>query len=336
MDGQRRGRRRVVGRGCRRWTQLWGPVSEALSCQQTGWVKAVQSPEVIHGPVAGLFPPPPSQPDASFEACFAKCCTGCHLRGHLCWQRPVPGHPLPTHLPRRCARKPCPGLDPEPLPGVGTALGLGDPRDPTLVPFHLPLLAGQALTLNTESTHTRHAGHPWHKTQAPRRTRSAHSHSFSCYFVGIPCLCSQTGGTPFRTWAGWWLRLTWLNKSLKCHFCSMTLPIYLHLYRGFSKTFSPVALVVKNSSANAGVIKDLGSILGSRRSPRLGHGNPLQYSCLENPTDREAWQIPWGLRELETAEWLSTHIQGLLALDLRSPASSWARPCWHTVESFWW
>ena len=51
-----------------------------------------------------------------------------------------------------------------------------------------------------------------------------------------------------------------------------------------------VALVVKNPSANAGDTRDVGSIPGWGRSPGGGHGNPLQYSCLENPMDREAWQ----------------------------------------------
>ena len=49
---------------------------------------------------------------------------------------------------------------------------------------------------------------------------------------------------------------------------------------------SQVALVVKNPPANAG---DMGLIPGSGRSPGEGHGNPLQYSCLENPMDRGAW-----------------------------------------------
>ena len=44
-----------------------------------------------------------------------------------------------------------------------------------------------------------------------------------------------------------------------------------------------MALVVKNPSANAGAGKDVGLIPGSGRSPREGNGNPLQYSCLENP-----------------------------------------------------
>jgi len=48
-------------------------------------------------------------------------------------------------------------------------------------------------------------------------------------------------------------------------------------------------LVVKNLPATAGDIRDMGSIPGSGRSPRGGHGNPLQYSCLENPMARGAW-----------------------------------------------
>ena len=50
---------------------------------------------------------------------------------------------------------------------------------------------------------------------------------------------------------------------------------------------SQVALVVKNPSANAG---DAGLIPGWGRPPEGGYGNPLHYSCLENPMDREAWQ----------------------------------------------
>ena len=50
-----------------------------------------------------------------------------------------------------------------------------------------------------------------------------------------------------------------------------------------------LVLVVKNLPATAGDIRDVGSIPGSGRSPRGGHGNPLQYSCLENPMARGAW-----------------------------------------------
>ena len=51
-----------------------------------------------------------------------------------------------------------------------------------------------------------------------------------------------------------------------------------------------MALVVRNLPANAGEVRDAGSIPGWGRSPGGGHGNPLQYSCLENPMDRGAWQ----------------------------------------------
>ena len=47
-------------------------------------------------------------------------------------------------------------------------------------------------------------------------------------------------------------------------------------------------LVVKNSLANAGEVRDIGSIPGFGRSPGGGHGNPLQSSCLGHPPDREA------------------------------------------------
>ena len=50
-----------------------------------------------------------------------------------------------------------------------------------------------------------------------------------------------------------------------------------------------VALMVKNPLANAGDTRDMGSISGSGRSPRGGHGNSLQYACLENLMDRGAW-----------------------------------------------
>ena len=48
--------------------------------------------------------------------------------------------------------------------------------------------------------------------------------------------------------------------------------------------------MVKNLPANAADLRDMGSIPGSGRFPGEGNGNPLQYSCLENPMDREAWQ----------------------------------------------
>ena len=64
-----------------------------------------------------------------------------------------------------------------------------------------------------------------------------------------------------------------------------------------------VALVVENLSANAGDIRDSGSIPGLGRSPGGGHGNPLQYSCLENPMDRgDWWATVHGVTESDTTE----------------------------------
>ena len=65
---------------------------------------------------------------------------------------------------------------------------------------------------------------------------------------------------------------------------------------------SQVALVVKNTPANSG---DSSSIPGLGRTPGIGNGYPLQYSCPENPTDRRAW---WAILHgvSESAQPLST------------------------------
>ena len=97
---------------------------------------------------------------------------------------------------------------------------------------------------------------------------------------------------------------------------------------------SQVALVVKNPPINTRVTRDVGSIPGLGRSPEGGHGNPLQYSCLENPMDRGAEratvhgiaksraQFPpkhslGGERwELGTGDRLLTHGEGVGALEI--------------------
>ena len=74
------------------------------------------------------------------------------------------------------------------------------------------------------------------------------------------------------------------------HSCILILYVHLsiylsiYLYMGF-----PGDTVVKNLPANVGDTRDVGLIPGSGRSPGGGNGNPLQYSCPENPRDREAW-----------------------------------------------
>ena len=84
---------------------------------------------------------------------------------------------------------------------------------------------------------------------------------------------------------------------------------YIWQYVYASPWVSQVALEVKNLPANAGAIRDVASILGSGRPPGRGHGNPLQYSCLENPIDRGAWwatvhRVPQSQTRLQR---LSTH-----------------------------
>ena len=64
-----------------------------------------------------------------------------------------------------------------------------------------------------------------------------------------------------------------------------------------------MAVMLKNLLANAGDIKDVCSIPGSGRSPEEGNGNPLQYSCLENPMDGGACQATvHSIAESDTTE----------------------------------
>ena len=63
-----------------------------------------------------------------------------------------------------------------------------------------------------------------------------------------------------------------------------------------------MVLVIKNLPANTGDVRDAGSIPGSGRSLEEGNGNPLQYSCLENPMERGAWRAtasPRGLKKTD-------------------------------------
>ena len=73
-----------------------------------------------------------------------------------------------------------------------------------------------------------------------------------------------------------------------------------------SKGFFPGGSDCKESSCNAG---DLGSIPVLGRSPGEGNGNPLRYSCLENPHEQRSLTgySPWGRKELDRTEWLSIH-----------------------------
>ena len=81
-------------------------------------------------------------------------------------------------------------------------------------------------------------------------------------------------------------------------------------FKVFNDKVSQLVLVVKNMPINAGDVQDSGSIPGSGRSSGEGHGNPLQYSCLENPVDRGAWQamVLRGEKSQTQLKQFSTHI----------------------------
>ena len=81
-------------------------------------------------------------------------------------------------------------------------------------------------------------------------------------------------------------------------------------------------LVVNNPLANAGEVRDTGSIPGSGTSPGEGNGNPFQYSCQENPMDRGAlWATVLGITKSQTQpKWLSTHTCYPLAVAHQIPA----------------
>ena len=98
--------------------------------------------------------------------------------------------------------------------------------------------------------------------------------------------------------------------------------------------FAEVALVVKNSLANEGDKRDMGSIHGMGRSPGGGHGTPLQYSCLGNPMDRGAWwatvhSIAKSQTQLKR---LSTHCITTTMTGNNEISNSW---CFRALSEVW-
>ena len=79
---------------------------------------------------------------------------------------------------------------------------------------------------------------------------------------------------------------------------------YFKITHIFSSAAFQVVLVVKNLPASAGDVRVVGSIPRSRRSPGGGHGNPFQYSCLENPHGQRslAGYSPWGHKESDMTD----------------------------------
>ena len=77
----------------------------------------------------------------------------------------------------------------------------------------------------------------------------------------------------------------------------------------------PGGAMVKNMPASARDTRDMGSIPGSEKSPGEGNGNPLQYSCLENPMDRGVWwaTVHGVTKESNMTEQQEWHSKGLIS-----------------------
>ena len=90
------------------------------------------------------------------------------------------------------------------------------------------------------------------------------------------------------------------------------------------------ALVVKNLPANAGDISDVSPIPGSGRSPGERHGNPLQYSCLENPMARGTWQatVHRASKSRTQRKWLSTW-----KMSVCRDRTSWSSKVWNLLSA---
>ena len=88
------------------------------------------------------------------------------------------------------------------------------------------------------------------------------------------------------------------------------------------------ALVVKNPPASTGDLRDTGSVPGSGRCPGGGRGNPLQYSCLENPMDRGAW---WATVHRIAKSW--TRLKGFSTLESTIGKIKWTDEMRHLVEA---
>ena len=112
------------------------------------------------------------------------------------------------------------------------------------------------------------------------------------------------------------LPLLYIFQSLLQVLFGIIFPLLAHSRLLFSKVIAPAMYILdwgfpggsnsKKSTCNAG---DPGSVLGSRRSPGEGNGNPLQYSCLEKPMDRGAWRatVHRVTKSRTRLKWPTTH-----------------------------
>ena len=142
----------------------------------------------------------------------------------------------------------------------------GDLPDPGIEPMSL-VLAGRFITTKPRGK--------------PDILRNSHKRG------SVPCLPIKTVATPVN--CGGICKVNLQTTSYFLNRQTKGVPLVRLWMKVWNPGGSQMALVVKNPPANAGDIRDAGSIPGSGRSPGGGHGNPVQYSCLENPMDRGHW-----------------------------------------------
>ena len=164
---------------------------------------------------------------------------------------------------------------------------------------------------------------PFSRGSSPPRDRTQVSCIAGGFFTTEPlgkpmcvcmCMCVVAKKQVFSVWA----EVKKVSKSLFWHvFSKYSFSVFGKLksvsqpYRLDSSVIVVLSLVVKNPPANAGDVRDTGLIPGSGRSSGGGHGNPLQYSCLENPMDRGAcWVRVHGVAQNQTPlRRYSIHVQ---------------------------
>ena len=102
-----------------------------------------------------------------------------------------------------------------------------------------------------------------------------------------------------------------------CTHSEVSLSCILEIYQmyisvGFTNQYStfPDGSAGKNSACSAGDTGDISSITGLERSPGEENGNPLQYSCLENPMDRGAWGATYCHKESDTTKHIGSQSWG--------------------------
>ena len=139
---------------------------------------------------------------------------------------------------------------------------------------------------------------PWVVVSLKQLLHHVASNAKSCIIFTI--MMASGGGFSQFTFV---LLLSSVNQKQRCaEKCLTTGPLVVGKWERYY-LFSSDS-VLKNSPANAGDTRVVGLIPGSGRSPGEGHGNPLQYSCLENPMDRGTWRATvHGFAKSQT--WLS-------------------------------